>query len=397
MISRRNLLRRIGAATAAAAVPSLTEASIAAALGNDAATAGGSWRGGLVRLNRNENAYGPSPKTIAAMLDAAEHAAHRYPEVEAEALRNKIALCHGVIAEQVILGCGSSEILRMATGAFLGSGKLLVVARPTFGLIGDYAQRTGADVVAVPLSRDHAHDLPAMLARSDSATGLVYICNPNNPTGSLTRRRDIEAFIRQLPETTYVLIDEAYHHYVGASSDYASFIDRPIDDSRVIVARSFSKIYGLAGLRVGYAIATPQTARALASCRLSEAVNVVAARAAVTALDDAEHVRMSANRNADDRQEFLNQANARMLRAIDSQANFVMVNTERPALEVIEQFRKHDVVLCQPFPGFEQHIRVSLGTPQEIREFWRIWDLMPVHPMSMSPRLVPSGGVSSPK
>jgi histidinol-phosphate/aromatic aminotransferase/cobyric acid decarboxylase-like protein len=126
-------------------------------------------------------------------------------------------------------------------------------------------------------------------------------------------------------------------------------------------------------------------------------VNVVAARAAVTALDDAEHVRMSANRNADDRQEFLNQANARMLRAIDSQANFVMVNTERPALEVIEQFRKHDVVLCQPFPGFEQHIRVSLGTPLEMREFWRIWDLMPVHPMSMSPRLVPLGGVSSPK
>src|SRR5207237_7465457 len=112
--------------------------------------------------------------------------------------------------------------------------------------------------VAVPLSKDYSHDLAGMLARSDAATGLVYVCNPNNPTGSLTRRRDLDVFIRQLPETTYVLIDEAYHHYVGESSDYASFLDRPLDDRRVIVARSFSKISGLAGLRIGYAVAAPE-------------------------------------------------------------------------------------------------------------------------------------------
>ena len=105
------------------------------------------------------------------------------------------------------------------------------------------------------MSTDYTHDLNGMLARIDAETGLVYICNPHNPTGRVTRRQDLEAFLRKLPATMVVLIDEAYHHYVGESSEYASFIDRPVDDRRVIVTRSFSKIYGLAGLRVGYAVA----------------------------------------------------------------------------------------------------------------------------------------------
>src|SRR5947208_16803645 len=138
----------------------------------------------------------------------------------------------------------------------------------------------------VSLARAYSHDLHAMLMRTDDTMGLVYICNPNNPTGTLTRRQDIEAFVRSLPPSTYVLIDEAYHHYVNPSSDYASFIDRPLNDNRVIVTRSFSKIYGLAGVRVGYAVATLPTAGLLASYRLPEAVNIVAAKAAVTALDD---------------------------------------------------------------------------------------------------------------
>ena len=219
-----------------------------------------------------------------------------------------------------------------------------------------------------------------MLERADAGTGLVYICNPNNPTGTLTRRRDLEAFIRELPATTGVLIDEAYHDYVGASSDYVSFIDRPLDDTRVIVSRSFSKIHGLSGLRVGYAIAAAQTARRLAAGRLPGAVNVVAARAAAAALDDQEYVRSSARRNADDRQEFLNQANARMLRPIDSQTNFVLLDTEQPAAEIVERFKKNAIVLAPPFPGFEKHVRVSIGTPAAMREFWNIWDLKPVRP-----------------
>jgi histidinol-phosphate aminotransferase len=378
-ISRRHLFRRIAAGAAAAAVPPLTDARLAAALGTEPPAAGANPAGGWVRLNRNENALGPSAKVMATLVEAAEQLANRYPDVESEALRDRIARFHGVAPDQVVLGCGSTEILRMAADAFLGPGRKMILALPTFEVMSRLAQRAGAEVVAVPLSPTYAHDLSAMLERADATTGLVYVCNPNNPTGTLTRRRDLEAFIRQLPDTTRVLIDEAYHHYVGESSDYAAFIDRPVDDSRVIVARSFSKIHGLAGLRVGYAIAAREMARTLASRRLSDGVNVVAALAAAAAFEDSEHAWKSARRNVDDRQEFQNQANARMLKTIDSQTNFVMLNTERPAIEVVERFRRYNVLLPPPFPSFDTHIRVSIGTPAEMREFWEIWDLAPVH------------------
>ena len=335
-----------------------------------------------IRLNRNENAYGASDKVIAGMRDAVSSAT-RYPDFAREDLQSRIAGLHGVTTEQVVLGCGSGEILRMAVDAFLESKKKVVVAQPTFELIGQYARRLGTEVVAIPLNKDYSHDLNAMRARSDATTGLVYICNPNNPTGTLTRRSDLETIVRSLPPTTRVVVDEAYHHYVGKSADYASFLDRPLEDSRVIVVRTFSKIYGLAGLRIGYAICEPRTARLLALHQLSDDVNGVAVKAALAALDDVDHVRVSASRNVDDRQEFFNQANARMLRVIDSQTNFVMVNTGRPAVEIGEHFRKHDILIGPRFPAFDHYIRVSLGTPTDMREFWRVWDLMPGHKMSM--------------
>jgi histidinol-phosphate aminotransferase len=261
-ISRRVLLQQIGAAAAGvAAAPALAGAF--------------NGRGAAPRLNRNESAYGPSANAIAAMQDAARSGASRYPEREAETLRDAIARYHHISSDRIVLGCGATEILRMTADAFLGAGKTLIVADPTFEWIGDCARRIGARVVAVPLAHDHAHDLPAMLARTGPSTGVVFICNPNNPTGTLTGRRDLEAFIRRLPSTTVVVIDEAYHHYVGDSSEYASFIDRPIDDDRVIVTRTFSAAYGLAGLRVGYGIAAPEIVRRLAAGGLPAGVNVV--------------------------------------------------------------------------------------------------------------------------
>src|SRR5262249_25552102 len=160
-------------------------------------------------------------------------------------------------------------------------------------------------------------------------------------------------------------------------SDYASFADRRLDDDRVIVMRSFSKIHALAGLRIGYAITNSKTARSLALEQRSE-MTAVAARAALAALNDKEHLAASAQKNADDRQEFLNQANARMLRTVDSHTNFVMLNTGRAALAVIAHFKSNNIDLPGLFPPLSQHIRVSLGTPAEMMEFWRVWDLQPI-------------------
>lgn len=378
---RRDFLRTLGAGAAVTmAARAFTDARVQGQSATGSTSVSRS--GGTIRLNRNEDAYGPSQAIVAAMREALT-ASHRYPELEQEALRVKIALLHRVSPEQVILGCGSGEILSMAAAAFLGVHRNLVSAVPTLPQMAVCAHRTGAEVIAVPLRADFSHDVAGMLARSDRTAGLVYICNPNNPTATLTCRQDIETFLSGLPPTIHVVIDEAYHHYVEKSSDYVSFIDRPLNDPRVIVTRTFSKIYGLAGLRIGYAVAAPQTARLLESCRLSPDINVVGAKAAFAALDEVEHVRAKMRRNADDRQEFLNQANARMLRAIDSQTNFVMLNTERPAAEVVDHFTKHNILLAPPFPPLHKYVRVSLGLPAEMHEFWRVWDIMPMHKMTM--------------
>src|SRR5262249_11131029 len=153
----------------------------------------------------------------------------------------------------------------------------------------------------VPLCADWSHDLDRMLVRAQSAPAVIYICNPNNPTGTLTSRAAIESFIRSLPRDAHVVIDEAYHEYVGASADYASFIDRPIDDPRVIVSRSLSKAYGLAGMRVGYAIASPSVARLIASRGIEETITAAAALAASAAFADQDHIRTIVQRNFDDR------------------------------------------------------------------------------------------------
>lgn len=374
-ISRRTALRRLGAFGGLAVAARDSDAA------KPDATAEFRSAPGPIRLDRNESVYGPSPAALAAIRGTASSTATRYPEIEADVLRRTIAAAHRVRPEQVVLGCGSSEILRSAVEVFGSGRKKMVIALPVFDAIRSWAEGAGVELVGVPVDREHAHDTKSMLARIDAGTTLVYICNPHNPTGHITRRADLEAFIRQLPASVVVLIDEAYHHYVGESSDYVSFIDKPFDAfGRVIVTRSFSKIYGLAGLRVGYAVTSAETGRALAPRQLSDSVSAVAARAAVAALADSEHLRASIRRNIDDRQEFLNQATARMLRS-DSVTNFVMLDTGRGAAEVVEHFRKHGIFVSGGIRGFEQHIRVSLGTAAEMREFWRVWDLEMAHRM----------------
>jgi histidinol-phosphate aminotransferase len=401
-ISRRNFFRNLGVgAIAGAAAPTLRALPLPADLelalwGNSAAAAwprravAGSVDVAPILLYRNENPYGPSEKTVAAMRDAAA-GGNRYPRTEYGTLVDKLAALHKVKREQIVLGCGSGEILCMAAMAFLAPGKKLVEAAPTFPALGKLAQTAGVAVDDVPLNKRYEHDLPAMLgkvsstssagstsgAASATGTGLVYIVNPNNPTGTLTPRKDIEAFLAKLPGNVTVLIDEAYHHFVTPGVDYESFLDRPVDDPRVIVARTFSKIYGLAGMRIGYAVATPENAKRLAAGFPAWSVSVVSARAASVAMDDAEHVRLGLKRNADDRQEFMNQANARMLRCIDSQTNFVMMNPQRPVDEVIAHLKQHNILIGPKYPALEKYIRVSLGRPEEMKIFWQAWDLMP--------------------
>ena len=380
LYSRRFFFRALGISAAVGTAVQLPTASLVNAAVFKPARTKDSDR--FVRLNDNENAYGPSATTAAAIRSASS-SVNRYPYLEYDGLAKRIANLHGVKPECVVIGCGSTEILRVATAAFLGSGKQLVQASPTYEAIEAYAQAAGAKVVSVALTREFAHDLNSMLGHMDDNTALAYICNPNNPTASLTPRRDLEAFMAKLPANCYVVIDEAYHHYAGQSSMYRSFLDEPVQNERVIVSRTFSKIYGLAGLRLGYAIASPGVAKHISTYLTQGSINGIAVRAAMAALDDSVSTSEFARRNADIRQEFFNQAMARMLKPIDSHANFVMMNVDHPAEGVIEHFRKNNILIGRHFPAMNTYIRISLGTPEDMKAFWRVWDMLPFAKMSM--------------
>src|SRR5262249_42255174 len=333
--SRREFLRSLGIGTAAAsATPWFFGSSNPAVLEPSASTDSDR----PIHLDNNENAYGPSSRTVEAIRTALARV-NQYPDAQVEELTQDIASVHGVNAEQVVLGCGSTEILRMAAQAFLGPGKQLLQSAPTFEALEFYARSIGAEVISVPLTHEFAHDVQGMLSRIGSSTGLIYICNPNNPTGSITPRKALEDFISKVPSTVFIIIDEAYHHYAGQSSMYASFIDHPVSNKRVIVSRTFSAVYGLAGLRFGYGIASSETVREMHRFSTMNSVNGVVAQAGMVALGDKDSVEHYVKQNADDRQAFFNQAMARMLKPIDSHTNFVMMNTNRPATQVIEHFR----------------------------------------------------------
>jgi len=371
MPSRRDFLR-IGAGAVTAAIPWRLAADGPPLL----ESAPGGPDDGLILLYSNENAYGPSAKVRNAITSAAQNA-NRYPRMRYNSLTEKIAGIHNVSPDRLLLGCGSTEILRVAACAFLGRGKQLIHASPTFEAIEHYAASVDSEVIAVPLTSAFAHDLDAMLGRVGASTAVVYICNPNNPTASITPRKDLEAFISKLPVSTLVILDEAYHHYAGASGMYGSFLDHPFDDQRLIVLRTFSKVYGLAGLRLGYAVASPKVIQQMRRFATQDNVNAIATESAFVALDDADGINDFIQRNTNDRQEFFNQAMARVVKPIDSHANFVMMNTLHAAEDVIQHFRKNNILIGRHFPPMDTYIRVSLGRPEEMLAFWRTWDLLP--------------------
>lgn len=389
-MNRRNVLKQLGTAVAASSflAPARTSAFELDTTGDKKTPRAG---GAPIHLDHNENAYGASEKAMAALQESGKEVS-RYPD--ASSLQKELAATHSelrsganrtVKPEQIVLGCGSTDVLRTAAWAFLRPTDTLIVAAPTCNLMAQFARERRATVAEVPLRKDHAHDLSGMLKRASSsgASGLIYVCNPNNPTSTLTPRKDIEEFLAKVPGGFHVVVDEAYHHYAGGSGAYLSFVDHPSENPRVIVTRTFSTAYGLAGARVGYAVTSSAVAEKMAQKSLPFAVSRPAILAASAALADREHVETCTKRNFDDRQEFMNQVNGRMLRALDSHANFMCLNVMRPANEILEHYQKNNFVLAPQIPSMPTYLRVTLGNREEMLEFWRVWDLLKSHPMSM--------------
>jgi histidinol-phosphate aminotransferase len=335
-----------------------------------------------VYLDRTESACEPSERLRAAMESSLALRVNRYPREHYDALRSQIAALHSLEPKNILLGCGSSEILEMAAmtlAPHAGTKKSLIQALPTCPVIAKYARAVGANVIDVPLTKTYGHDLGRMLSRAanEQRGGIVYICNPNNPTGTLTDRIDIQNFVAKLPRTFLILIDEAYCHFVSPHKAYSSFLDKPLDDPRVVICRTFSKVYGLAGMRIGYAAGHPETLKLLGATQLLYGVGTLSAAAALEALRDTDYVLAAIARNADIRQEFMNQTGIRMLRALNSHASFVMLDPLRPADRVLDHLKSHNVFVSPVVPPMDKYIRVSLGTSDDLREFWRVIDLLP--------------------
>lgn len=367
-ISRRALLSGMGiAATATVGRAYAWEEALVAPFRGDWQVRRMLPRSGMVILSSNENPYGPLPNAFEAMRNALPQG-NRYAFRQTSDLVDRIAqYCH-VSPQQVAVGNGSTEILKMAVCAYAGPGKKLIYANPTFEAAAGYAKAAGAELVSLPLTSSYAHDLDAMLAATAEGGGLIYICNPNNPTASVTP--DLASFVARVPQTYEILLDEAYHHFAIGTPGYASLMGNP----RVILARTFSKVYGMAGIRLGYAIASPDRIARMRPYQLDTNINALAAAAGVASLDDETAMQAAARRMIADREAFLKAAADRKLAVVPTMANFAMVRTGQPARPLIERFAERSILVGRPFPPMEDHLRISFGTPAEMKQFWSAWD-----------------------
>src|SRR5437879_4508131 len=322
--------------------------------------------GGIVRLSANENPYGPCPKALQAMTDSFGLAC-RYPDEHNNVLIDKLAKLNGVNHDQILLGDGSGEILKLCAETFTGpqNGKL-VAADPTFEAILNNASANGAEVVKVPLTSSFAHDLPKMLAVAKS--GLIYVCNPNNPTASITPKDELRDFVAKTPRETMILADEAYFHFAD-SPDYESVIPLVKDHPNLIVSRTFSKIYGMAGLRCGYCVAPKETIERMRQQQMWDSVNCMALAAAIANLNDADQV-ANAQRLISEEKTFVTADIDRIgYKQIPSQANFVMIDVKRPVVPLIQALKQRNVQVGRLFPALPNHMRVTIGKKHEMESF----------------------------
>ena len=364
-LSRRSFSKILGAGAAYAALQPLsaTNASPRSSLST----------ANVVRLSSNENPYGPSPAALKAMTDGFS-LAWRYPDEYADVLAEELARMHGVPGEQVLLGDGSGEILKLCAAAFTGRDKKIVIANPTFEAIARHAGVANAEVVKVDLTPDYSHDLKKMLTAANGATGaasaagLVYLCNPNNPTASITHKTEISDFLAKLSPATIVLVDEAYHHYVE-SSDYESVIPLVKQYPNLIVARTFSKIYGMAGLRCGYCVTQRTNIARMRTHQIFDSVNIMALVAALASVKDAEQVTRGRRLNAEVKKSLYAELDTLGYRYIPSHANFLMIDLRREVRPLIAAMRTRGVEVGRLFPALPNFMRVTIGTSPEMKTF----------------------------
>ena len=326
----------------------------------------------LVKLSSNENPYGPSDAMLEAMNSAWKYSnRYGYPDGN---IQEKIAEHHGVKPENILLGAGSGETLRVAGHAFLGHNKKVIGVEPTYTTVYQVASGIDADVIALPLDSDYRQNMDDTIKvtkRNYRDVGMVYICNPNNPTGVIVSSDEIRTLLDEIPEDIPVLIDEAYHHYIEDPT-YSTSVPYVSEGRPVLIARTFSKIYGMAGMRLGYGIAPANMIEHM-STYSTGSVNALVKWGGVAALQDKESERWVKETTIALREKTVAAVQAMGYDVIPSETNFFMVHTGRPASEVRAEFRKRGILVGRDFPPMLNHLRVSIGTEDEMDRFLTAW------------------------
>lgn len=321
---------------------------------------------GSVKLASNENPLGPSPRALQA-IKGALRSINRYPDGAGYHLKNALARKLGFGYENIILGNGSNEIITNIAKAFSGPGDEAVVAHPAFIIYQTAVQCAGAVKIRTPL-RDFTHNLEAMKHRITDKTRLVFISNPNNPTGTMVGAQEFNSFMDGLPDGVIVVVDEAYREYVDRD-DFPKTLSYLRDGRGLIVLRTFSKIYGLAGLRIGYGVAQASIVEILERVRDPFNVNALAQVAALASLEDEAHVRQSVKLNRQGKAYLYKSLEEMGVDYVKSQANFILVNVG-DAKAVYMDLLKEGVIV-RPMAGYDlpEHIRVTVGLPDENKRF----------------------------
>ncbi|GGA08209.1 histidinol-phosphate aminotransferase [Paenibacillus marchantiophytorum] len=322
----------------------------------------------VIKLASNENPLGPSPLALAAIQDYLSDI-HRYPDADTVDLRAAIAKKYQFTSDEVLVTNGADELITLISEAFLEPGDEIVVPSPTFSEYEFGANLMGTHVVEVPLREDYSYDIQDILAAVTAKTKLLYICSPNNPTGTYMKKQDLHQLVDQLPAHVLVIFDGAYSHFVTAD-DYCDGLELVKAGYPIIVTQTFSKIYGLAGIRVGYGIASPSILQHIRQVKEPFNVNALAQVGAVAAILDDEHVQATRNLNALEREKLYENLQALGIHFTRSMSNFVLIDLGPEAKSIYDKLMcKGIIVRYGAGWNLPNHVRISIGSAEEQEAF----------------------------
>lgn len=322
---------------------------------------------GSIKLASNENPLGPSRKAIEAIMKAVENI-HRYPDGGGYYLKKTLSERHEVKPEQIILGNGSNEVIEVFVRTFLRPGDEAIMASPSFVVYPMVIQAAYGKNVIVPL-REGRHNLDGMVKRVTDKTRMVFIANPNNPTGTINTETEFDSMMKNLPEGVLVVVDEAYYEYV-TSRDYPDTMKYLREGRNIIILRTFSKIYGLAGLRIGYGITKKKFVNEMNKVRQPFNTNSLAQIGALAALSDYRHVEESRRINEEGKMYLYKELNSMGVKYLPTEANFIYIDIEGNAFQLYERFLKEGVIVR---PMGHRNLRLTIGLPDENRRFIKVF------------------------